>query len=129
MHAKRPRPLQGVLRHVRQRLFRARLLTARRGGEAHLQLLRAGWPALAGAPPSLQSMDARFREFPNAKFLLQVAPEDCTGCGLCVAVCPAVFRVNDAGFIEVADLDAYPEDEVNEAIKHCPADCIRWEEE
>ena len=23
------------------------------------------------------------------KYTLQVAPEDCTGCGLCVAVCPA----------------------------------------
>jgi ferredoxin len=27
------------------------------------------------------------------------------------------------------DLAAYPENEVNEAIKHCPADCIDWQEE
>jgi len=54
---------------------------------------------------------------------------DCTLCEGCAAVCPAVFRVNDAGFIEVADLDSYPLDEVNEAIKNCPTDCIRWEED
>jgi ferredoxin len=37
--------------------------------------------------------------------------------------------MNDAGYIEVIDLDAYPEDEVYEAIKNCPADCIRWEDD
>jgi len=54
---------------------------------------------------------------------------DCTLCEGCVALCPAVFRVNDAGFIEVADLADYPVAEVDEAIKNCPTDCIRWEEE
>ncbi len=52
----------------------------------------------------------------------------CSRCEGCIAVCPSVFRMNDAGFIEVADLDAYPQDEVNEAIKNCPEDCIDWEE-
>ncbi|MCK7514574.1 MAG: ferredoxin [Desulfobacterales bacterium] len=33
---------------------------------------------------------------------------DCIRCEVCVEVCPAVFRMNDAGFIEVADLTAYP---------------------
>jgi ferredoxin len=54
---------------------------------------------------------------------------DCTLCEGCVAVCPAVFRINDAGFIEVTDLDSYPLSEVNEAIKNCPTDCICWEED
>ena len=40
---------------------------------------------------------------------------------------PTVFIMNDAGYIEVADLDVYPEDEVNDAIKYCPEDCISWE--
>ena len=40
---------------------------------------------------------------------------------------PSVFKLNDAGYIEVAELDVYPEDEVNEAIKYCPVDCIIWE--
>ena len=52
----------------------------------------------------------------------------CTLCGGCIEVCPQVFSENDFGHIEVADLDSYPEDEVNEAIKYCPEDCITWEE-
>ncbi len=51
---------------------------------------------------------------------------DCILCGVCVEVCPAAFRLNDAGFIEVLDLPAYPEAEVDEAIKNCPKDCIEW---
>jgi pyruvate-ferredoxin/flavodoxin oxidoreductase len=45
--------------------------------------------ALGGAPPSFKSAPARWREFPDHRYTLQVAPEDCTGCALCVEVCPA----------------------------------------
>jgi len=45
--------------------------------------------ALAGAPPTFKSMDYKSRELPGMKFTVQVAPEDCTGCGLCVESCPA----------------------------------------
>ncbi len=51
----------------------------------------------------------------------------CTLCEGCLDMAPSVFQMNDAGYIEVADLDAYPEDEVNDAIKYCPEDCISWE--
>jgi len=51
----------------------------------------------------------------------------CTLCMGCVEVCPEVFRLNDAGFIEAADLDDYPEDCVSDAIKYCPEDAIEWE--
>jgi len=51
---------------------------------------------------------------------------DCITCGVCAEVSPEVFRLGDAGYIEIAELDTYPEDEVNEAIKYCPADCISW---
>lgn len=44
---------------------------------------------LGNAPESFKSVDARFKELPGKKFTIQVAPEDCTGCGLCVEVCPA----------------------------------------
>ena len=44
--------------------------------------------ALAGAPPTFKSAPARWREFKDRKYLLQVAPEDCTGCALCVDICP-----------------------------------------
>lgn len=53
----------------------------------------------------------------------------CTLCMGCVEVCPEVFRENDAGYIEVAELETYPEEAVNEAIKYCPEDCITWEED
>ncbi|MEI9892538.1 MAG: 4Fe-4S binding protein [Chthoniobacter sp.] len=43
---------------------------------------------LAGAPSTFQSREARLPEWRGLKFTLQVAPEDCTGCGLCVEVCP-----------------------------------------
>ncbi len=45
--------------------------------------------SLAGAPATFKSCDARSPEFKGLKFSLQVAPEDCTGCVLCVEVCPA----------------------------------------
>lgn len=49
---------------------------------------------------------------------------ECVLCGVCCSVCPTVFILNDTGYIEVAELDGYPEDDVNEAIKNCPASCI-----
>jgi pyruvate-ferredoxin/flavodoxin oxidoreductase len=45
--------------------------------------------ALEGAPEKFKSADARGKEFAGLKFTLQVAPEDCTGCGACVFICPA----------------------------------------
>ena len=54
---------------------------------------------------------------------------DCIICGVCVEVSPAVFRLNEAEYIEVTELETYPQDEVNEAIKYCPTDCISWMEE
>ena len=53
---------------------------------------------------------------------------DCTLCGGCYEMYPELFRLSDAGFIEVAEMECYPEDEVDDAIKHCPLDCIQWEE-
>jgi pyruvate-ferredoxin/flavodoxin oxidoreductase len=44
---------------------------------------------LDGAPAAFQSVDARGAEFKGLRYTLQVAPEDCTGCTLCVEVCPA----------------------------------------
>jgi pyruvate-ferredoxin/flavodoxin oxidoreductase len=45
--------------------------------------------ALQGAPPTFQSTAPRWREYKDLRYTLQVAPEDCTGCALCVEVCPA----------------------------------------
>ena len=43
---------------------------------------------LDGVPETFLSTDAHYKEFPGTKYSLQVSPEDCTGCGLCVEVCP-----------------------------------------
>jgi ferredoxin len=53
---------------------------------------------------------------------------DCNRCEGCIAVCPQVFFMSDAGFVDIAELDTYPAADVDEAIKNCPEDCIRWEE-
>lgn len=52
---------------------------------------------------------------------------DCILCGICVEVCPSVFSLSQAGYIEVIESKEYPEFEVNEAIRNCPTDCITWE--
>lgn len=43
---------------------------------------------LENAPGSFQAVNAHFKEFPGQKYTLQVSPEDCTGCMLCVEACP-----------------------------------------
>lgn len=50
--------------------------------------------SLEKAPATFQSAPFRAREFDNWDYTIQVAPEDCTGCGLCVAVCPAKDKSN-----------------------------------
>ncbi|HTU01074.1 MAG TPA: pyruvate:ferredoxin (flavodoxin) oxidoreductase [Candidatus Sulfotelmatobacter sp.] len=44
---------------------------------------------LEKAPKTFKSTAARWREFKDLKYTLQIAPEDCTGCELCVEACPA----------------------------------------
>ena len=44
--------------------------------------------ALDGAPDGFQSMAINARGFPEMRYVLQVYPDDCTGCNLCVDACP-----------------------------------------
>jgi pyruvate-ferredoxin/flavodoxin oxidoreductase len=50
--------------------------------------------ALSGRPGTFQSTAYRGAEYKGKAFTIQVAPEDCTGCNLCVNVCPAKDRTN-----------------------------------
>ncbi|MDR1595475.1 MAG: pyruvate:ferredoxin (flavodoxin) oxidoreductase [Puniceicoccales bacterium] len=50
---------------------------------------------LGGAPETFRSVDFRSKDNPHCKFSIQVAPEDCTGCGLCIEVCPASGRTGE----------------------------------
>jgi pyruvate-ferredoxin/flavodoxin oxidoreductase len=59
---------------------------------------------LDGAPTTFKSVDAKGKEFAGQKFTVQIAPEDCTGCGLCVATCPAKNKeVEGAKAINMVD--------------------------
>lgn len=44
---------------------------------------------LKGAPDTFKSADAKGKDYAGMKWTVQVAPEDCTGCGVCVSNCPA----------------------------------------
>jgi pyruvate-ferredoxin/flavodoxin oxidoreductase len=49
---------------------------------------------LANAPETFKSTDARDKEWAGKKYSIQIAPEDCTGCGVCVESCPAKNKTN-----------------------------------
>jgi pyruvate-ferredoxin/flavodoxin oxidoreductase len=51
---------------------------------------------LKGAPESFLSAPARWKGLSHMRYSLQVAPEDCTGCTLCVEVCPAKSKTDPA---------------------------------
>jgi len=44
---------------------------------------------LENAPATFKATDIRDKELAGMKYSIQVAPEDCTGCGICVEICPA----------------------------------------
>jgi pyruvate-ferredoxin/flavodoxin oxidoreductase len=44
---------------------------------------------LDGAPEGFLSKEWRARDLPGMRMTIQVAPDDCTGCGICVDTCPA----------------------------------------
>ena len=45
--------------------------------------------ALADAPSVFQALEVKGKDLPDHRMTIQVAPDDCTGCGVCVDVCPA----------------------------------------
>ena len=57
----------------------------------HAAIRMAVYPesATLGAPAGFKHKLFRSRELPGARLTIQVAPDDCTGCGVCVDVCPA----------------------------------------
>ena len=58
-----------------------------------------------------------------------IEEEKCIACGNCEAVCPGVFRLNEAlGHSEVINPHGAPEEDIQQAIDQCPVQCIRWAE-
>ena len=50
--------------------------------------------SLEGRPETFKSIPYKGAEYPGMDYIIQVAPEDCTGCSLCVMVCPAKDKSN-----------------------------------
>jgi pyruvate-ferredoxin/flavodoxin oxidoreductase len=70
--------------------------------------------ALDGAPHAFKSMKASWREFAGSLYTLQIAPEDCTGCQLCVEVCPA----KDKSQVGRKALNMAPQPPIREQERH-----------
>jgi len=72
---------------------------------------------LVGAPSSLKTVPAKGRPFNSEteSYVLQVSPQDCTGCDLCVAVCPAISKeIEDFKSINMRKkLEVEKEEDVN----------------
>jgi pyruvate-ferredoxin/flavodoxin oxidoreductase len=49
---------------------------------------------LSGAPATFKSTDFKGKEYAGQKYTIQVAPEDCTGCAICVNACPSKDKAN-----------------------------------
>jgi pyruvate-ferredoxin/flavodoxin oxidoreductase len=68
--------------------------------------------ALAGAPAGFLSTGWKAGGEGSPRYSLQVAPDDCTGCGLCVAICPAKDKSNPRHkAIDMAPVEARRADE------------------
>jgi pyruvate-ferredoxin/flavodoxin oxidoreductase len=57
---------------------------------------------LRGAPETFKSVNYKGAEFRGMKYTIQVAPEDCTGCDLCVVVCPAKHKETGTRALDMA---------------------------
>ena len=52
--------------------------------------------AVATAPADFLHKEFKSRELPDHRLTIQVAPDDCTGCGVCVDVCPAKSKTDSS---------------------------------
>lgn len=50
--------------------------------------------ALANAPEGFECLDAKHPDWKGEKFVIQISPNDCTGCTLCADVCPAKSKTD-----------------------------------
>jgi len=73
--------------------------------------------ALADAPDNFLTKSFRSRELDNHQLTIQVAPDDCTGCGICVEVCPA----KDKTKVKRKAINMQPADE------HRNVEAERWD--
>jgi pyruvate-ferredoxin/flavodoxin oxidoreductase len=72
---------------------------------------------LAQAPETFKAKDYGGRDLRGMKLSVQVAPDDCTGCGICVDVCPAHSREE----VRHRSINLEP------ALDHRDAERVRWD--
>ncbi|MDD2487803.1 MAG: ferredoxin [Candidatus Gracilibacteria bacterium] len=53
---------------------------------------------------------------------------NCVGCGACVSISPDVFEMNMDGLSQVIENKSYEDKNVDDAIKICPVNAIKWTE-
>jgi pyruvate-ferredoxin/flavodoxin oxidoreductase len=73
--------------------------------------------AVEGAPAGFQSKEFKSRELVDHRLTIQVAPDDCTGCGVCVDVCPAKSKTE----VRHKSINMEP------AAEHRDAERPRWD--
>ena len=73
--------------------------------------------SLGGDTSDFPSKAFRSRELPDHQLTIQVAPDDCTGCGICVDVCPA----KDKSEVKRKALN------MRDATAHRDVERVRWE--
>jgi pyruvate-ferredoxin/flavodoxin oxidoreductase len=73
--------------------------------------------AVAGAPAGYLSKEFKSRDLVDHRITIQVAPDDCTGCGVCVDVCPAKSKTE----VRHKSINMEP------AADHRDAERPRWE--
>jgi pyruvate-ferredoxin/flavodoxin oxidoreductase len=66
---------------------------------------------LEGAPETFKAVDARDTEWKGLKYSIQVSPEDCTSCGICVDVCP----VKNKSVASLKAINMQPQPPIREA--------------
>ena len=73
--------------------------------------------AAAGSPGTFQHKEWKDRDNPGRLMTIQVAPDDCTGCGVCVDVCPARSKTE----VKHKAIDMLPKEE------HLEAERANWD--
>ena len=64
--------------------------------------------ALEGAPDGFKHKDWRDKHLPGMALTIQIAPDDCTGCGICIDTCPA--RSKEVAKHKSLDSEPKPDD-------------------
>jgi len=72
---------------------------------------------LEGNPETFKSCDARTKAYSGLLYTLQTAPEDCTGCEICVNACPAFVKDKDGNKTDEKAISMKPQAQLREREK------------